>query len=73
MRSLFKRFITTAFLFMLGFQLGLNSPTCIAKEERDFTLISADGPVSLDKMRGKVVMLFFGFTDVVFYLDHTDL
>ena len=62
MRSLFKRFITTAFLFMLGFQLALNSPTCIAKEERDFTLISADGPVSLHKMRGKVVMLFFGFT-----------
>ncbi len=47
---------------MLGFQLDLNSPTCIAKEERDFTLISADGPVSLHKMRGKVVMLFFGFT-----------
>lgn len=28
----------------------------------DFTLQSADGPVSLHDMRGKVVMLFFGYT-----------
>lgn len=28
----------------------------------DFVLASADGPVSLAEMRGKVVVLFFGFT-----------
>jgi protein SCO1/2 len=28
----------------------------------DFTLTSADGPVSLDELRGKVVVLFFGYT-----------
>lgn len=28
----------------------------------DFVLTSADGPVSLAEMRGKVVVLFFGFT-----------
>jgi protein SCO1/2 len=29
----------------------------------DFTLQSADGPVSLQDMRGKVVMLYFGYTN----------
>lgn len=28
----------------------------------DFTLRSADGPVSLQQLRGKVVLLFFGYT-----------
>ncbi len=28
----------------------------------DFTLISADGPLSLKDMRGKVVLVFFGYT-----------
>jgi protein SCO1/2 len=31
----------------------------------DFTLQSFDGPVSLEQMRGKVVLLFFGFTSCV--------
>lgn len=28
----------------------------------DFTLNSSDGPLSLDELRGKVVLLFFGYT-----------
>ncbi|MFQ5586879.1 MAG: SCO family protein, partial [Thermodesulfobacteriota bacterium] len=32
-------------------------------EGGDFTLHSADGPVSLHDLRGKVVLLFFGYTN----------
>ena len=37
-------------------------PNPYAQLGGDFTLMSASGPVSLSDYRGKVVMLFFGFT-----------
>ena len=45
---------------------GGGTPTMVIgggePEGGDFTLYSADGPVSLHDLRGKVVLLFFGYT-----------
>lgn len=38
------------------------SPRALSGRGGDFTLQSSDGPVSLQQLRGKVVLLFFGYT-----------
>lgn len=38
------------------------SPQVLPGRGGDFTLQSSDGPVSLHQLRGKVVLLFFGYT-----------
>lgn len=62
--------------WMLFFILALTAQTTVAHEGSsgmvsggsmtaqggDFTLNSADGPLSLSQLRGKVVLLFFGYT-----------
>ena len=37
-------------------------PKAVAPAAGDFTLQSADGPVALESLRGKLVLLYFGYT-----------
>ena len=62
-----KRWITSLAPGLLIAALLAGSPPVDAAEPpapsgRDFTLDSLQGPVSLGDLRGKVVMLFFGYT-----------
>lgn len=41
---------------------GTVSGNAMMAQGGDFTLNSADGPLSLNELRGKVVLLFFGYT-----------
>lgn len=41
---------------------GLSKPAVIPGRGGDFTLHSFDGPVSLKQFRGKIVLMFFGYT-----------
>lgn len=43
-------------------QTGAAPATAAAPPGGDFSLVSADGPVSLRDFRGKIVLLFFGYT-----------
>ena len=54
-------FLLVCMLGVFTFQL---SPAKSIDENRggDFTLVSAEGPLSMKELRGKVVLLFFGYT-----------
>jgi protein SCO1/2 len=49
-------------LFSLSAQEGVAEKITLENRGGDFTLIAAEGPLSLQDLRGKVVLLFFGFT-----------
>lgn len=46
----------------LAVPLGKGGSRALSRHGGDFTLQSADGPVSLSDFRGKVVLIYFGYT-----------
>ena len=75
MKFLMKLFSRWGLSFLIAFPILVNSqifPSLNAHQKAnsgakiilggDFTLRSADGPLSLKDLRGKVVILFFGYT-----------
>ena len=75
MKFLMKLFSRCGLSFLIAFPILVNSqifPSLNAHQKAnsgakiipggDFTLRSADGPLSLKDLRGKVVILFFGYT-----------
>jgi protein SCO1/2 len=59
--NLVQAFVCQAALATTVCAHGLSAPQ-VAGHGGDFTLQSFDGPVSLEQYRGKVVLLFFGYT-----------
>lgn len=59
-----KRLLTRLLLGagMLAFVAGAEASASAYGEGGDFTLKGPDGPVSLHELRGKVVLIFFGYT-----------
>ena len=64
MNWLFKLFLMTAIYVALSTTAMANrlSPEISTAYGGNFTLQSAQGPVSLEQYRGRVLLLFFGFT-----------
>ena len=73
-RSRIKKVKTTylAFLLVIGALIGYHwwglfqhepIPQHLQNMGGDFTLQSADGPVALEDFRGKVVLIYFGYTN----------
>jgi len=54
--------LLVALLLALSAQNSLAAKSTAELRGGDFTLISPEGPLSLHDLRGKVVLLFFGFT-----------
>ena len=72
-RVMAQRFLLAIAVFLAALVVGLALfwhpelpepalPRAVAPAGGDFTLASADGPVTLQALRGKVVLVYFGYT-----------